>query len=742
MSSNLTAIISADTTGFKKSIQDAKNVLNDYTNAAKKSSTEIRNNVSVSNEQVTAYNRVVKALEKVNDGSLSVNRAEKELTNQIRELKIQWANLSDEAKKSDFGKSISSSLNSATKQLDTLKLQINQTTDATKKGNDSSTDYGNSLTGLIGIAKKLAPAIGGVVAIQKTFTEVVNSSQTTSDAFNNTLYAGKNVLKEFASAIATFDFSAFNAGLDSMIQKGYDAAAAIDQLGNTIMSYNVKSAKANQKLSAARAIISDPNSTKAQIAQAKKDMKDALEELKGAASVMMSDYENALITEVNSRGGSLSGEGALTILDKWLEVDTTENRKQIKEAAQKGYDAYLEELSKLNNDTVNIPTKTTFIGGGMFGGSQAITTVNKNSEEYKTRLSELNDKYKDQIAYHVLLEKYSDEELQKLGEQRIAMININGQLDSYTNSMNKLNNKSGGNGSTSPLSNPQSMQGSINQIKNAISEAEKLKNSEVVGTEEWWKQVKALEALNSQLDAALSKENRLKMGEIPPITSLSGPINNKVDGPKLGLTGKNPFEIQMEQMDEWKDHYKDTMEEVAGYSDIIGGISNLFNALGSNMDDNSKSWMQFGASVIQTIAKIIPQILALTEANAIEAGAAGAAAAAESGKSVASIPYVGPIMAVAAIASVVAELIAAFASMPKFADGGIIGGSSSIGDYNLARVNSGEMILNGSQQARLFSMLNNGGLSGGRIETTTKTKIEGSDLLLISKNYMKKMDKI
>jgi hypothetical protein len=32
----------------------------------------------------------------------------------------------------------------------------------------------------------------------------------------------------------------------------------------------------------------------------------------------------------------------------------------------------------------------------------------------------------------------------------------------------------------------------------------------------------------------------------------------------------------------------------------------------------------------------------------------------------------------------------------SFADGGIIGGTTTIGDYNIARVNKGEMILNGS----------------------------------------------
>lgn len=48
----------------------------------------------------------------------------------------------------------------------------------------------------------------------------------------------------------------------------------------------------------------------------------------------------------------------------------------------------------------------------------------------------------------------------------------------------------------------------------------------------------------------------------------------------------------------------------------------------------------------------------------------------------------------------------------KFAEGGIVGGSSYTGDNVVAAVNSGEMILNQSQQARLFDMANGRGAGG------------------------------
>lgn len=725
MANNLTAVIGADTSKFVKEVQSAQDMLKKFVSATENASSTANKNTSATNEQVNAYKRVVKQLEKVASGNMSTTQQTKALEAQVRELKIQWANLSDEAKKGEFGKAISGSLSSASKQLDTLKTQLNQTSDATKKSSDSTTTYDGSLGSLIGVAKKLAPAIGGVVAIQKTFTEVINGSQTTSDFFNSTISTSKNVLKEFASAIATFDFSSFNAGLDAMIQKGYDAANAIDQLGNTIMSYNVKSAKANQKLSAARAILSDPNSTKEQIAQAKKDMRDALTELKSAAGVMMDDYENALISEVNARGGSLSGEGALAILDKWLEVDTAANRDQIKAAARAGYDAYTAELQALNS------RYTTYTTMQSSAGAYTVSNVNR-TPDYQRELAGLNEKYKDQVAYHILLEKYTDEELQKLGEQRIAMINLNGQVDAYESSMNRLNNRKpvgGGNGGNTS----NALVGSVTQIRQAITETEKLKDEQVVGTEEWWKQVNALKALNEELAKAQSYEKRLTT-EVPQLVPVANPIVGKVKGPEAKLAGKSPFETQMEKLEEWKNHYKKTMEEVAGYSDVLNSVGSIFSSLGDNMDENGQQWMNFAGTLTQSVARILPQLMSLVLGNEAAAMAQGTASSA-------GLPFPANVVA---IASIIAELISVFAAIPKFADGGIIGGNTSIGDYNIARVNSGEMIMNGSQQKRLFNILdgNAGMISSGGTGGQVEFKIKGTELVGVINNVNKKRSKL
>lgn len=59
-----------------------------------------------------------------------------------------------------------------------------------------------------------------------------------------------------------------------------------------------------------------------------------------------------------------------------------------------------------------------------------------------------------------------------------------------------------------------------------------------------------------------------------------------------------------------------------------------------------------------------------------------------------------------------AQMISMVATISGFATGGIVGGNSKSGDKLLVRVNSGEMILNAAQQARLFALANGASVYG------------------------------
>ena len=88
--------------------------------------------------------------------------------------------------------------------------------------------------------------------------------------------------------------------------------------------------------------------------------------------------------------------------------------------------------------------------------------------------------------------------------------------------------------------------------------------------------------------------------------------------------------------------------------------------------------------------------------------------------SLAGVPIVGQALGIAAAAAVsikgakaIKDVMSVKEDMPRprFADGGIVPGTSYSGDNILARVNSSEMILNTEQQKRLFGMIAGSGQS-------------------------------
>lgn len=147
---NLTAVIGADTSRFVQEIQSAAYMLKKYEEDTKNASESVRKNISATSEQVTAYRNVVNALSKVASGTMNSKKQQAELTTQIKELKIQWSNLSEEAKSGEFGKMLSST-------LVTAQAQLNQLTEQVKQADSELSKFGgeNAKRQLMGLSKEL-----------------------------------------------------------------------------------------------------------------------------------------------------------------------------------------------------------------------------------------------------------------------------------------------------------------------------------------------------------------------------------------------------------------------------------------------------------------------------------------------------------------------------------------------------------------------------------------------------------
>ena len=139
---------------------------------------------------------------------------------------------------------------------------------------------------------------------------------------------------------------------------------------------------------------------------------------------------------------------------------------------------------------------------------------------------------------------------------------------------------------------------------------------------------------------------------------------------------------------------------------------------------------------------VAAQTTAVLAAKTAQTKAATVAMAAESTAAYAGIPFAGVGLAAAQIAEMEA-LIAAAAALPMFAEGGIVGGTKYTGDQNLARVNSGEMIINRGQQKKLWDTISGGKYgSNNSLSGDVEFKISGQVLRGVLNNHDKKMSKI
>jgi hypothetical protein len=178
---------------------------------------------------------------------------------------------------------------------------------------------------------------------------------------------------------------------------------------------------------------------------------------------------------------------------------------------------------------------------------------------------------------------------------------------------------------------------------------------------------------------------------------------------------KTKIEIE-EDVDEedlskkWPEHIKNIENMNAALSStgqIFGSLGGIMSSFGNDMG----AWM---LGTVGQIADMIVQLQSLATANGVA--------------SASKLPFPANL---AAVATVVATIASVFSNLPKFAEGGVVGGSSYFGDKLLARVNSGEVILNQKQQARLLGMV-----GGGDVRVSGDVRLSGKDIYISLRNYM------
>ena len=228
--------------------------------------------------------------------------------------------------------------------------------------------------------------------------------------------------------------------------------------------------------------------------------------------------------------------------------------------------------------------------------------------------------------------------------------------------------------------------------------------------------------LSEAIDSLNKKIKEMEESTFSNLTSLAESFD-RVNNSLMGIA--QVFDEDLKESELFKSY--EAFSTVLNHSiQIMEAVGSVIQTLQTIQDIAAKKKVKDAAMEVAANKAAAASELEKATASASAAVAGGAS-------SVASIPIVGPALAVAAAAAIVAAILA---GMSKFATGGIIGGDSYSGDKQVARVNSGEMILNRQQQRTLLDIANGKTKgSGGQVDF----KIRGADLVGVINNYYSRM---
>lgn len=717
MANNLSVKIGANTADLEKNINKAKQTLQEYRAAAKQAKSAIEANVSATSKQVNAYDNVIKKLEKVTSGTLSCKQEQKVLTDAVKELKIQWNALTDDQRISGWGQQIASSLKAAESELETTKQKleaVSDQTNKTSKGMDnvgkSSSKTNNILGGLNGVLGKVGLAFGAAEVATTLFNGALEKSDEFGDLVTNKMAGLTNVVYSLGAALATLDFSGVM-NFYEWWKTGEDASKAQDDFEDSNQQFQYMLKQAQEAVSLAK------ETGKAS------DIANAQKRLNALDSIVSQNATNAINLAKKRVAKALGSSKFNDVFTEGMIARALEATPEQQKIGKRSFKNLMDQLE-----------------------AEAISAADeaKWGPKSQKKLNELLRNHYGKaltIAIGAIWKTGPSERQEIFGPVEDAA--------DMKRSVSRLKRQLGGtniSGSTTPTVNtPKVSTPPVTVTKTEVQEQktlielydERIKKAE----EELAYHNENYEALNErvvkereindlikerkeleQIDwkAPLPKDNK-------PV-SLLGDIGKDIkDVDKMSKEVSEKLQPELNKIPKMLKKANDagnetTKQQMDGVKSLAGGISGLGQIIGGTTGQIISTMGQV-MGLFPGMIDAIQQMTMAEQARAISSGTAEGA----------KMPFPANI---AAIAAIVSTIMSVFASIQSFADGGIFSGASRIGDYNIARVNDGEMILNGKQQANLFRMLNDNNAKVPNIQyMQPEVKIKGADIYLSQKNY-------
>ena len=562
---------------------------------------------------------------------------------------------------------------------------------------EKGTDILDSFTGgLVKGAMKFASWGAAAAAAGKVLTDAFMSSEQFADDYRRMQEQANSAYNTFVTSIESGNWSNFFSNMSAAISSARELYDAFDRLGSIRQNDMPLIAQQQAVVKQLRMQIADNNLSPTE----RKSLQKQLE------------VENKKLTNLRKKEAKASMDAGLKGIEQSL-LERGVSKKQAQYLAKKMvsesggqalYDYADKEIAKLRKKI------TTVISTNLEG---VITTqeVNSMTADERRRYNWLQaikqgesdaNRIKGLEAYTQGFNIISDIAMQNMRDNRYMQRNVGSS------------SRTGGAKSVA-AAKQEAEAGSLNYISETISRLRRERGN----TLDTSKQA----AIDAQISELVAQRIRLNYGDrkMETIGASAAPTTFVgVDGAAEQLSEKIK---KIKEAQEATNMLRKELTDDAMQSSVYGLID-AFSALGDVVGGTAGKFISFAAQSAASIAQLLAQ-------NAQLLASAQAAALGGAAKSAFQLPFPFNL---AMWASLSATVLGIFASLPKFAEGGIVGGLSG-GDRNLARVNAGEMILNNTQQRRLFAMLDGKAAPQGGAVTF---RISGDALVGVIENYNRK----
>lgn len=618
--------------------------------------------------------------------------------------------------------------------------------DNIKGAGKTAGEFGKEIGISAGALGKLGGVLGGaagVVAAVGAFKSIMESTHGTAKQFQGTISGFEGVLKSFQVSIATFDFTNFYEGIDEIYKRAKKAQEALLEFNKSLTGYNFLKNNNMQTLKGLEVKYRNASSDSERNA-IKSDADAVIKDMRKDLHNLATNANDAFKFNLLSKEGKIKADVDINKLKNWT-IEALRTSPEDRKTEQEIYGRIADRIADLNDvldgaemvDFINNASQNSWLGqllnNAVNGSTNYVRDANRideiraNPEKYKQELADQINRNQGLFVRNALY-NLPNKELNELlillstidNESKAIdqlILEVKGWSAATTTPTKTTTTKT--TPKTTTTKEEKAEEGSINYYLKQIEDLERQMNNTAYNSDNWKKLSEDLEKVSEEYNKLLDQMNSgyYNPNSINDMTYLMELVSSKRSNMEVGseewkaagieISGyKNRLEelLRIQEKFDEKHAAPIPLSEIEEMNMALSSTAQIFGSLGEAMQESGAKGLKILGGLSDMTSSLVSgymEFIAIQEACAAATGVRKAS----------EMPFPFNLAAIATVMGTITTVFSSIKSLVsgKFAEGGIVGGTSYSGDKLFAMVNSGEMILNKRQQNNLSNMLGGGG---------------------------------